>query len=138
MSEAIVNRNGFAKPITHYDVHVYFQQNDERSTHAASSLREDTIKLFPSVRVYSMVPRPVGPHPIGMFEAHLTNAVDFANYVSWLCLNHNAYGADLPVLIHPNTTPSTPENGILDHSTRAIWLGQPQILDLTIFNYVHK
>ena len=62
-----------------------------------------------------MVP-PVGPHQI---EAHITNAVDFSSYVSWLCLNHNSYGAELSALIHPNTLPATVENGILDHSTRA-------------------
>ena len=136
-SSSLIARNGFAKPIEYYDVHVYFQQNDGLSTRAALSLREDTIKLFPSIRVYDMVPRPIGPHPMGMFEAHLTNGVDFSNYVSWLCLNHNSYGAELSVLVHPNTTPSTRENGILDHSTRAIWIGQPLSLDFTVFNYVH-
>ena len=130
-----INTTPFADTITHFDAHVYFFQNDEFSTKAAAMLREETMNLFPSITVFEMVSEPIGPHPIGMFEAHLTTSQDFSTYVSWLAMNHNSFGEDLSILLHPNSFPRTKENQLLDHSSRAIWIGTPLKLN---FNFWRK
>eukprot|EP01126_Amoeba_proteus_P003512 TRINITY_DN11173_c0_g1_i1.p1 TRINITY_DN11173_c0_g1~~TRINITY_DN11173_c0_g1_i1.p1 ORF type:complete len:132 (-),score=19.04 TRINITY_DN11173_c0_g1_i1:41-436(-) len=115
----------FQDGIRYYDIHVYFNERDEADIESVNTLRTDLQKKFPFLRIFSLVPYPVGPHPIGMFEAHLYNPVQFALVVPWLCLNHRHHS----VLIHPNTQIS-----LRDHRDFPLWLGKQLDLDLSIFN----
>lgn len=68
--------------------------------------------------------RPVGPHPLPMFEAWFL-ADQLANVMEWVLKNRN----DLPVLFHPLSG-----DEIKDHTDFAIWIGEKQDLDLSVLN----
>ena len=65
------------KLVSHFDIHVYFKK-DTPSEPLALDLQHRLKKEFPHVRTFAPQPRPVGPHPIGMWEAHLTTNETFA------------------------------------------------------------
>ncbi|MCO5570138.1 hypothetical protein L7F22_023855 [Adiantum nelumboides] len=105
----------FWAPVRSYDVHIYFFHTDEAHTKKAMQLRDDIITLFPQLNVYKLWDRPIGPHPVGMFEVDLKTPAQFALFVPWL----NAHRNGLSALIHPNT--GFP---LLDHTVNALWLGE--------------
>ena len=59
-----------------------------------------------------MFERPIGPHPIGMFEVNVFSPEQFVAFVSWLVV----WRGPLSALIHPNTG-----DDVMDHSQRATW-----------------
>lgn len=79
------------------------------------------ISAVPELRIYSIFPRPVGPHPIGMFEVNIFTPSQFGAFIPWLVINRGPLSA----LIHPNTG-----DDVRDHSQRATWMGQPLPLDI--------
>jgi len=87
--------------------------------------REALQAKFPWLKFHNPHDDPIGPHPIGMWEADFVHATDvpaqFGQVVSWLMLNHGTH----PVLIHPNTG-----RELADHTTHAIWLGERLSLKL--------
>ncbi|KAL1586056.1 hypothetical protein WHR41_04862 [Cladosporium halotolerans] len=116
----------FPSPITNgtrggFDIHIYFQQTSESQTTYAKQLHERIRREFPELRVYSLFERPIGPHPIGMFEVNVFTPEQFGAFVSWLVV----WRGPLSALVHPNTG-----EDLRDHSQRATWLGQPFPLDL--------
>lgn len=105
-----------------YDVHVYYNDNDERD--AAMKLREAMQQQFPWMRFYDPKGRPIGPHPVPMWEA------DFGAYENrdqWdkvrEFLETNNPG-NLSVLIHPHST----DTDYADHTKHAYWVGKPMAL----------
>lgn len=70
--------------------------------------------------MHSMAEGPRGPHVPTMFGMDIPKSV-FADVLSLLMLNHGPH----PVLIHPVSG-----HELLDHTHHALWLGQPQPLDL--------
>lgn len=64
--------------------------------------------------------RPVGPHPLPMFEAWFQPA-GLAEVLPWTLANRQG----LPVLIHPITG-----NDYQDHAENAIWIGDKLVLNL--------
>lgn len=64
---------------------------------------------------------PVGPHPRSMFQVAFGPA-EFGRVVPFLMLRRGP----LDVLIHPETG----HGAAGDHSVRAAWLGQRQVLDI--------
>ncbi len=67
--------------------------------------------------------RSVAPHP--MYSCQLScNPAQFSELLPWLTLNRDG----LIVFCHPETG-----NHLADHTEHAIWLGEAQTLDLTIF-----
>jgi aromatic ring-cleaving dioxygenase len=60
--------------------------------------------------------KPIGPHPIAMFEVNLFTPAQFGAFIPWLVINRGPLSA----LLHPNTG-----DDIRDHTQRATWLGQP-------------
>jgi len=130
--------DSFVHPITNderggFDVHVYFQQNVESEVKFATELwerirRECTLTItilktrtnspstVPELRVYRIWDKPIGPHPIAMFEVNLFTPAQFGAFIPWLVINRGPLSA----LLHPNTG-----DDIRDHSQRATWLGQP-------------
>jgi DOPA 4,5-dioxygenase len=104
----------FAEPVRSYDVHIYFFHTDEKQVETARELREQILQLFPEVVVYKLWDRPIGPHPVGMFEVDLKQPAHFARFLPWFNVNRRGLSA----LVHPNT--GFP---FLDHTRNAMWIG---------------
>jgi aromatic ring-cleaving dioxygenase len=101
--------------ITSYHAHVYY---DAATREVAERLRTRVGERF-AVRLGRWHDKPVGPHPISMFQIAFDTHV-FATLVPWLMLNREG----LTILVHPNT-----ESPRKDHEINPIWLGG--VLDLT-------
>ena len=67
--------------------------------------------------------RPVGPHPLPMFEAWFASA-HLDTVVRWILANRHQFS----VLIHPLSG-----DDLADHRDHAIWIGKPLPLKLDIF-----
>ncbi|GAB7352264.1 hypothetical protein MBLNU459_g2727t1 [Dothideomycetes sp. NU459] len=139
----------FTSPIANnerggFDVHIYFQQTNAEEALFAKQLWERlllqnppppppsfTLRLsvhvltailtVPELRIYTLWDRPIGPHPVAMFEVNLFTPAQFGAFVPWLVINRGPLSA----LLHPNTG-----DDIRDHSQLATWLGQPFPLQL--------
>ncbi|GAB7324649.1 hypothetical protein MBLNU13_g08528t1 [Cladosporium sp. NU13] len=124
--------NSFPSPITNdtrggFDVHIYFQQTSTTQTQYAKELHERIRREFPELRIYPVFERPIGPHPIGMFEVNVFSPEQFGAFVSWLVV----WRGPLSALIHPNTG-----DDVRDHSQRATWMGQPFPLDIGMLRQI--
>ncbi|KAF2721037.1 hypothetical protein K431DRAFT_285293 [Polychaeton citri CBS 116435] len=111
----------FSSPITNdtrggFDVHIYFLQTNEKELQYAQELHERVRREFPELRIYKVFDRPIGPHPVGMFEVNLFTPEQFGAFIPWLVINRGPLSA----LIHPNTG-----DDLRDHTQRATWMGQP-------------
>ncbi|KAF1916091.1 DOPA-like domain-containing protein [Ampelomyces quisqualis] len=119
----------FVSPITNgirggFDVHIYFLQSDAEETKFATQLWERIRREFPELRIYNVWDRPIGPHPVAMFEVNLFTPEQFGAFIPWLVINRGPLSA----LIHPNT-----DDEMRDHTQRATWMGQPLPLSTKIF-----
>ncbi|BGP14083.1 hypothetical protein JCM10213_002378 [Rhodosporidiobolus nylandii] len=101
-----------------FDFHIYYSTPSQLEH--ARRLHERIRREFPELRVYRFWERPVGPHPVPMFEVNTFTPAQFGAFFGFLV----AYRGDLSVLIHPNT-----DNELADHTTKATWMGQPWPLD---------
>lgn len=88
------------------------------------TLRTILKEEFSWMRFYPPKGRPIGPHPVPMWEA------DFAAYENrgqWVkvrdFLEANNPG-NLSILIHPHST----ESDYADHTKNAYWIGKPMEL----------
>ncbi|KAH8666461.1 DOPA-like domain-containing protein [Xylariales sp. PMI_506] len=116
-----------------FDIHIYyFQQNKAQATYARE-LWERIRREFPELRIYTFWDRPIGPHPVAMFEVNLFTPAQFGAFIPWLAI----WRGPLSALVHPNTV----EEGVdeLDierrnHSQRAMWMGEKLPLDFGLFN----
>jgi aromatic ring-cleaving dioxygenase len=52
-----------------YDIHTYWRNNEERD----EALKLKQILIDNNVQPFSLVEIPIGPHPLPMFEAHVTS-----------------------------------------------------------------
>ena len=102
--------------ITGYHAHIYY---DTTTRDAAARVREGLGARF-DVRLGRWHDKPVGPHPISMYQSAFKIA-EFPRVVPWLMI----YREGLDVLIHPETG-----DDVIDHTDYAMWLGT--ILDLNI------
>ncbi len=108
--------------IADWHAHVYFGQD---STGPAAALRSRIEARFAGTMAMGRFhERPVGPHPCWSYQVAFTPD-RFAEIVPWLALNRG----DLTVFVHPNTG-----DAVADHRDRAIWLGQPATLDLSVLS----
>lgn len=106
-----------------YHFHTYYFQDNVGAKTNAVQFRNRVIEQVSNgqglkdcaVNKLNIVP--IGPHPIGSFET-CCNKSSLASAVSWFMLNRNS------VLLHPLT-----KSEIVDHTTRAFWLGQKMPLD---------
>ena len=99
-----------------YDVHVYYTIPDQQEE--ALKLREKMNVEFPWMRFYQPRNRPIGPHPIPMFEADFgqyENSIHLDKVCEFLEKEHG----NLSVLIHPHST----DGAYADHTRNAIWFG---------------
>ncbi|PVH96393.1 hypothetical protein DM02DRAFT_123650 [Periconia macrospinosa] len=121
--------NTFVSPITNdrrggFDIHIYYLQTDNDETKFAHALWERIRREFPELRIYRVWDKPIGPHPLAMFEVNVFTPEQFGAFIPWLVINRGPLSA----LIHPNT--DEPER---DHTQRATWMGQPLPLTLKMF-----
>ena len=87
---------------------------------------------FPELRIYSFWDRPIGPHPVAMFEVNVFSPAQFGAFIPWLAI----WRGPLSVLVHPNTTEEDVhglERELKNHTERAIWLGERIPLDVGRF-----
>ncbi|KAI0554011.1 DOPA-like domain-containing protein [Xylaria curta] len=114
-----------------FDVHIYYFQNNAQQLEYAKALWERIRREFPELRIYSFWDRPIGPHPVAMFEVNLFTPAQFGAFISWLTI----WRGPLSALIHPNTVEegSHAEVELRNHSERAIWMGERIPLDFTGF-----
>lgn len=110
------------RPVNHhkaYHAHVYF---DESTLAFATKLCHQAGELF-ALKVGRVHQKPVGPHPKWSCQI-VFGAKDFEAFIPWLDLHRKG----LSVLVHALTG-----NNLADHTDFAYWLGQPEKLELSIF-----
>ena len=103
--------------------HAYFDHAAPERVEEARAFQELIRRTFaanPRVEVRAFHAAPTGPHPRGSFEVLFTREA-FADYVPWLMF---ARPEALDILVHPLT-----RSQVLDHTARALWLGNPLSLD---------
>lgn len=102
----------------HFHSHVYFEAATRAS---AVALQQALIHDLPgTVRVSRLVDRPIGPHPLPMFEIDFGLA-DYPAVRAYLEANRGPHTA----LIHQLTS-----DDIWDHTEGAEWVGPPVALNL--------
>ncbi|WQF86237.1 Putative Dopa 4,5-dioxygenase, DOPA-like superfamily [Colletotrichum destructivum] len=115
-----------------FDVHIYHFQTNPEQVKYAKNLWERIRREFPELRIYRFWEKPVGPHPVAMFEVNLFTPAQFGAFVPWLAI----YRGPLSVLIHPNTTEEGFDHNateLRNHTQRAIWMGERLPLDTSVF-----
>lgn len=75
------------------------RQNSQEQVTFAFELWERIRREFPELRIHKVWDRPVGPHPIAMFEVDVLTPKQFGALIPWLVI----YRGSLSVLAHPNT-----------------------------------
>eukprot|EP00386_Alphamonas_edax_P007444 GDKI01024793.1.p2 GENE.GDKI01024793.1~~GDKI01024793.1.p2 ORF type:complete len:131 (-),score=26.00 GDKI01024793.1:21-413(-) len=95
------------------DVHVYFDAKSPQDVARMQQLQRDLPAAFKGVNVYDAVHRPIGPHPLPMFEAHIKPEQAF-DVMHWL------HERNAVALVHPHTQ----DGGLADHTKNARWVGQ--------------
>ncbi|OWZ24184.1 DOPA 4,5-dioxygenase [Phytophthora megakarya] len=127
--------------IKEWHFHTCFYANNERSKKEAQALRDAlvaqvttnpthfiavcngvTTKELPGLvgKPPPLNLGPVGPHLSGSFETWVP-AESFAQVLSWFTMNRGS----LSILVHPLTRYERE-----DHTTHAMWLGTPWVIDL--------
>ncbi|TDZ25198.1 putative 21.2 kDa protein [Colletotrichum orbiculare MAFF 240422] len=115
-----------------FDIHIYHFQSNSGHAKYARQLWERIRREFPELRVYRFWDKPVGPHPVAMFEVNLFTPAQFGAFVPWLAI----YRGPLSVLIHPNTDEDGVDHNaaeLRNHTQRAIWMGEKLPLDTALF-----
>ncbi len=106
-----------------FDIHIYYFQANELQLAFAKELWQRIRYEFPELRIYKFWEKPVGPHPIAMFEVNVLSPAQFGAFIPWLVINRGPLSA----LVHPN---SDDGDFIRDHTQRATWLGEKVVLDV--------
>lgn len=125
-----MNQTWSSLNITHWDIHFYFDHTSKENTASAEKIRNDLKTAFPRLRVFDLVKYPIGPHPVGMFEAHILSEQQFGEIVAWLAFNRNGHS----ILVHPNAQGFGAKGAEADHTTHSVWLGKVLPLVLKIFH----
>ncbi|KAJ5572526.1 hypothetical protein N7450_009510 [Penicillium hetheringtonii] len=112
-----------------FDIHIYYFQNNPDQTAYAKALHERIRREFPELRIYTFWDRPIGPHPVAMFEVNVFTPAQFGAFIPWLVINRGPLSA----LLHPNTLVETALEDERNHTQRATWLGDKIPLDLRVF-----
>ena len=101
-----------------FHAHIYFLTEDQ-----GADLREKVGVAFADARIGRQHNQPVGPHPRPMFQVAFDGEL-LPELLPWLILNRDGCS----VLIHPETG-----DDLTDHTHNAMWLGEPQELDTSVF-----
>ncbi|KAG8832671.1 hypothetical protein FRC17_000890 [Serendipita sp. 399] len=103
-----------------FDFHIYYLPNNANEKKYAQELHERIRREFPEMRIYKFWDRPVGPHPIPMFEANTFTPIETGTLFGFLTI----WRGPLFVLIHPNTG-----DALKDHTELCSWIGRPVPVD---------
>jgi len=119
-----------------FDIHIYYFQHNQSQKTFAKELYERIRREFPELRIYTFWEKPLGPHPIAMFEVNLFTPAQFGAFIPWLVINRGP----LSCLVHPNSVDGEgndrdPER---DHTQRATWMGERVLLDMSLFKSFKK
>ena len=112
--------------IKHYHAHIYYDPATTRDK--AARLRQCIEVRFPDAVVGRWHDELVGPHLRSMYQVAFATEL-LPEILPWLMLNRDG----LSILVHPGT-----DNGYLDHTQHAAWLGTPQPLKLKAFKDAPK
>lgn len=104
-------------------------QNNPEQVTFVTALWERIRRSFPELRIYRVWDKPVGPHPVAMFEVNIFTPMQFGAFIPWLVINRGPLSA----LVHPNTGDDE-----RDHTQRATWMGERMALDLSIFRRMRQ
>ncbi len=105
--------NGDETKIRGYHAHVYYGDDDALREKAAR-LREKVWSKWPErVRMGRFRDRPVGPHPVDMYQIEFDQDL-FSEIVPWLMFNRDG----LVILVHPEAG-----DAWKDHAWYPLWLG---------------
>jgi DOPA 4,5-dioxygenase len=99
-----------------YDIHTYWRNNEERD----EALKLKELLIDNKVQTFSLVDIPIGPHPLPMFEAHVS-AEKLPVIEAQLVANR----VNCSILVHEQTN-----DHMYDHTKGARWLGEPLVLNL--------
>ena len=99
-----------------YDIHTYWRNAAERE----EALKHKQILIDNNVQTFSLVDIPIGPHPLPMFEAHVS-AENLPAIEAQLVANRD----NCSILVHEKTN-----DHMYDHTKGARWLGTPLELNL--------
>ena len=103
-----------------FHAHVYYEDSTRAS---ADSLRNHLIEISRGrLEIYTLSDGPRGPHVTPMFGVDIP-AEALPEVLGVLMTRHGPHS----VLIHPVTS-----NELLAHTHHALWLGQPQPLNLAV------
>jgi len=105
-----------------YHAHIYFSLVE---TSLAEQVRKRIAEAIPELSYLGqLIPKLVGPHPKPMFEIHIPAPILDSAIVKIESLREH-----LDVLIHP-----VHNNHLVAHTLDARWLGNPQTLNVAIFD----
>lgn len=119
-----------------FDVHIYYLHTSADQSKYAKELYQRIRREFPELQIYRFWDKPVGPHPLAMFEVNLFTPAQFGAFVAWLAI----WRGPLSALVHPNIIAGPGEDQMeverRDHTQRAIWMGERIPLNLDLFAQV--
>ena len=105
-----------------WDAHIYYiaEQID-----AVERLRSIICAEFNNDEIFvgDIIPEPIGPHTLPMLEVNFSKAM-YYKLVPWL----DEHRESLNILVHPQD-----EDEYINHTAKALWLGQPVKLKLEVF-----
>ena len=99
-----------------YDIHTYWRNDAERNI----ALELKQLLTQNQVQTFSLVDIPIGPHPLPMFEAHVS-AENLPAIEALLVANR----VNCSILIHEKTG-----DHVYDHTKGARFLGEPLELNI--------
>ncbi|KIP10055.1 hypothetical protein PHLGIDRAFT_125883 [Phlebiopsis gigantea 11061_1 CR5-6] len=108
-----------------FDFHIYYMQTDPEQAKFAGELHERIRREFPELRIYKFWDRPIGPHPVAMFEVNTFTPLQTGTLFGWLVVNRGPCS----VLIHPNTN-----DEFKDHTELVSWMGTPWPINTDVLN----
>ncbi|KAG8870006.1 hypothetical protein FRC20_000491 [Serendipita sp. 405] len=109
-----------------FDFHIYHLPSNADEKKYAQELHERIRREFPEMRIYRFWDRPVGPHPIPMFEINTFTPSETGALFGFLTI----WRGPLSVLIHPNT-----DDEFKDHTELCSWMGRPVPLDTSFLKH---
>ncbi|KAI0821599.1 DOPA-like domain-containing protein [Irpex lacteus] len=112
-----------------FDFHVYYMQSDPEQLEFARKLHERIRREFTELRIYKFWEKPVGPHPVAMFEVNTFNPHQTGTLFGWLVVNRGPCS----VLVHPNT-----DDPYLDHTERVTWIGKPWPINAELLKRISR
>lgn len=108
-----------------YHAHIYYSVEQRPVAEALRKDFEQRLSIEGDQRmefVGQLTYRPVGPHPLAQYEVHFVET-------SLPAVVTAIERSGLTALIHPLT-----DDDLADHTTLALWIGEPLQLDLTVLD----